>query len=160
MIFARSLVVLVLGFGLALAACRSRNDYAEPPGLSPITAATVIGSRVEVPQALVSDQRTYIAAVDSHLTRFSAASYLTPLLVAPGAHSLQIAYEQGGVTAEIAVHATVAAGHSYIARSEEQDGVIRTWIEEELTGAHVTEPVPVVGANRPGGPFLIVPIRK
>jgi|SRR6185437_5231777 hypothetical protein len=101
--------LLGLGLVLACASCVMMPRYTPPPGLTPETGATLIGSKRGV---LIFGQETYIGRIDGFL---STASYDTPVLVAPGDHTIDIAFNCGNAHGRIPASVTLEAGRTYIA---------------------------------------------
>jgi len=98
-----------LGLVLACTSCAMVPRYEPPPGLTPETGATLIGSKRGV---LIFGQETYIGSIDGFL---GAASYDTPILVPPGDHTIDIAFNGGNAHGRIRTDVKFEAGRTYIA---------------------------------------------
>ncbi len=97
----RGAVLLILA---AVAGCAHRNDYAEPIGLSPVTGATIVGSETPSHDSLLPDtDRAYITAIDGRVVRGPVFLSDSPLLVAPGHHTIQIAVDTDKGSAELGI---------------------------------------------------------
>lgn len=101
----------LLGFGVVLLciSCAEVPRYASPPGLTPQTGATLIGSKRGV---LFFGQNTSIRSIDG---LFSAAPYDTPVLATPGAHTIDIWFNGGNAHGQITANVNLEAGRTYIA---------------------------------------------
>lgn len=86
---------LLMGLAANLGGCTPRNSYSPPAGLSPATAATLLGSRVANPDPLEGDMRVYVVKIDDKLTNGGPSGWDQPILLTPGAHRIDFGIAMG-----------------------------------------------------------------
>ena len=150
----RGAVLLILA---AVAGCAHRNDYAEPIGLTPVTAATIVGSDAPSQVSLLPEtDRAYVTAIDAHVVRGPVFLSDTPLLVAPGHHTIQIAVDTSIGSAELGVSVELEAGKSYGVRTQVEGQAATLWIEDRITRTPASHPASLALIAAPRNTTVIV----
>lgn len=146
---------------MALAGCQSVDYYKPPVGVTPTTAATLMGSRAENPSPFRKDLRAYVARIDGKLTGGGPNAWDQPVLITAGKHDIAIGVAGGeNMFASnsrfglVEARATLQTGMTYYLRAAiRQESALHgaqavAWIEDEH-GVTATEELAV----------LIAPVR-
>lgn len=123
-----------------------RHPYVPPSDLNPESAATIVGSKLQVTAPLAEDIRMLVSAVDGKLTRTSHYDWENPVVVTSGPHLVQLVAIQGMGKAEIATRVNLEAGKRYTVRLSKADPArsVTIWLEDSQTGAAASNKVEVV----------------
>jgi len=140
---------------LMLSACATVDPnikYYEPsPGTTSENGATIIGSRV--PQSFPLDYQTaYILGISGVPIRGGKAAFAEPVVLAPGAHRVAIAWTQGSLFGSTTVQLNVKAGDQFVIKHQRvEKEVARIWLEETKTNTGIGEAIFVRISVESGG---------
>lgn len=149
---------------ISVSACQSQPvTYYTPPAEMPAgQSATVIGSKVPVPNIFFADEVTYLVSIDSLPVEGGSKHFDSPVPVSPGPHVIIVGFSQGSGCAKASFELKVESGERYIARGEKlgreslfRQEDLRLWIEDS-EGNAVTDDVIVPFGYCGGGFGLIV----
>jgi hypothetical protein len=131
-------------FPLVLFACanNTNNDsnlYRPEPGLTPASAASLVGSQLDTGFLFFGITHITIDSVDRQIP---TGGRDRPLLLTPGPHAILIRAFQDPVAAYACVSATFEAGKTYVARATAPNMDKTTmWLEDSATGEIVSQKV-------------------
>lgn len=157
--------IVLVALIVIISACQSQPvTYYKPPATMPQQdAATIIGSKVLVPNIFYADEITYVRAIDGLPLEGGSKNHDIPTQLSPGKHVVQIRFAQGPGCAEATFELNVQSRQRYIARGEKlgRESIfrpenLRIWLEDS-EGNQVTNDV-VVPIRHCGGGFGIITV--
>jgi len=163
----RAILVLVLALSAATGCGAPQNKYVIPANLTPQTAASLVGSRLEVPGAS-SNARVYHAKIDGALTLAGPGGWNEKVLLSPGAHTIIFGIQQGGFLSGDyfgfgRVQANFQAGKTYMLRAAVVNAEERRflgWIEDGEGQTVSDKAMVAIGLGRQLGAPLLLPPHK
>ena len=125
--------------------------YEVPPGVSQENGATIIGTRV-LRNFPFDDETAYVLGVSGDPVRGGKDEFSRPVVLAPGAHRLEIAWTQGSLFGNTNFRISVAKGDRLIIKHQRiNKEVARVWLEYAKTNTATGEAVFVRVTAPPGG---------
>ena len=127
---------------LLLSGCNTAHknvDYFKPKVATDNKAATIIGSRTEN-GAFVADEVLYVLAIDGKPIESAEENSVKPLRIEPGNHTIQVAFAQGKLHAQVTFKSSLNAGEIYEVKAQKNAlESVTFWISEKSSNTVVTE---------------------